>query len=306
MHTKNNKLISVIVPTYNYSGTLERAVNSVTNQNGDDFEVVIIDDGSTDHTKAVALNLVRGSDGSVRYIYKTNGGTASARNLGLMESMGKYIVFLDADDALDPDAIGVLRSILRWSRVDLILGSYLVISEDGTTRKRFSRKIHNDGKDNFRAYLRNKIHICNGSYCVSRNLADRIRFNENIRQSEDIPFFALMIASAGSVGTENVLAHIYRHDDSKRYREVSPEENPMEIVREIFDSPMLPPELRCMKGEFIAHLYLSLFRRHYSAGNYKNAVGCYHSAVRNYFMSLLKLKHTGKYLSALANRNRKS
>src|SRR6185369_7640984 len=87
--------VSVIIPTYNSARFLTEAIDSVLAQSFKDFEILVIDDGSTDETKA----MMQRYGSPVRYIYQANAGVAAARNRGIAESRGKYIAFLDADDA---------------------------------------------------------------------------------------------------------------------------------------------------------------------------------------------------------------
>lgn len=104
-------MISVIVPCYNYGKYLPDCLNSLLGgptslgnhpgQTFQSFEVVIVDDGSTDNTRAIAQSYVNGWNG-VKYIYKQNGGTPSALNAGIREAIGKYITVLSADDMREP------------------------------------------------------------------------------------------------------------------------------------------------------------------------------------------------------------
>jgi len=87
--------VSVIIPTYNRARVVGEAIRSALDQTVRDIEVIVVDDGSTDDTRD-AVDGCR--DGRVRYIYKTNGGPASARNAGLAEAKGEYVAFLDHDD----------------------------------------------------------------------------------------------------------------------------------------------------------------------------------------------------------------
>jgi glycosyltransferase involved in cell wall biosynthesis len=86
--------VSVIIPTYNSAQFLDEALQSVFDQTFKDFEVIVVDDGSTDQTKQV---LDKYGD-RIRYIFQENGGPAKARNRGIKASSGKYVAFLDADD----------------------------------------------------------------------------------------------------------------------------------------------------------------------------------------------------------------
>jgi len=93
----NKPLVSIIIPTYNRADLLSRAIQSVINQTYKDWELLIIDDGSTDNTKEIVEEFVK-KDPRIKYFYQENKGQGAARNLGIRESKGEYIAFLDSDD----------------------------------------------------------------------------------------------------------------------------------------------------------------------------------------------------------------
>lgn len=93
-------LVSVIIPTYNRSGLVREAINSVLSQTVKDVEVIVVDDGSTDDTKSVVAAM---GERRVRYFNTPNGGPAKARNYGLDRAGGDYVAFLDSDDLWPPD-----------------------------------------------------------------------------------------------------------------------------------------------------------------------------------------------------------
>jgi glycosyltransferase involved in cell wall biosynthesis/cephalosporin hydroxylase len=88
--------VSVIIPAYNSSTTIIQAIESVFNQTFKEFEVIVVDDGSTDETNQKLLPYIE--KGLIKYFFKQNGGPASARNFGILNSVGEYVAFLDADD----------------------------------------------------------------------------------------------------------------------------------------------------------------------------------------------------------------
>jgi len=94
-------LVSVIVPTYNRCGLLKEAVESVLGQTFKDFELIVVDDGSSDKTGTV----IKKYEGKIRYYFKENGGVAAARNLGVKMAAGKLIAWLDDDDFFFPEKI---------------------------------------------------------------------------------------------------------------------------------------------------------------------------------------------------------
>lgn len=96
----NMPKVSVIIPTYNYGQYIDKSIDSVLSQTYTDFEIIVVDDGSTDNTKTI-IETKYGS--KVRYFYQKNKGAPAARNKGIAESVGEYLVFLDADDIFYPD-----------------------------------------------------------------------------------------------------------------------------------------------------------------------------------------------------------
>lgn len=90
-------MISIIIPLYNKAESIKTTLESVLSQSYTDFEVLIIDDGSTDDSKNIVSEI---HDDRIRYIYKDNGGVSSARNYGAMNAKSEWLFFLDADDLL--------------------------------------------------------------------------------------------------------------------------------------------------------------------------------------------------------------
>ncbi|MFI2743786.1 glycosyltransferase family 2 protein [Zhouia sp. PK063] len=100
----NNYLVSIIIPCYNQAHFLDECLESVLNQTYNNWECVIVNDGSPDNTKEIAQKWLD-KDNRFKYIEKENGGLSSARNAGLDKSEGNYVQFLDADDCVHPKKI---------------------------------------------------------------------------------------------------------------------------------------------------------------------------------------------------------
>lgn len=113
MKTQNFPLVSIIIPTYNNSSVVCQAIECALNQTYENREIIVIDDGSTDHTGEM---LEEHYKGRIIYIRQDNKGTGSARNKGISYASGKYLQFLDADDLLDPDKIRIQVSSLKGIR----------------------------------------------------------------------------------------------------------------------------------------------------------------------------------------------
>lgn len=98
----DKSLISVIVPVYNIEEYLPRCVKSIVNQSYKNLEILLVDDGSTDGTGALCDRLAE-TDSRIRVFHKENGGSSSARNLGIKEARGEFLAFVDSDDYIEPE-----------------------------------------------------------------------------------------------------------------------------------------------------------------------------------------------------------
>ena len=120
--------VSVVIPCFNQGRFLRDALDSVLTQTLQPAEIVVVDDGSTDDTAAVA-----GRYPGVRCIRQPNSGLASARNAGVTNTTGEAVVFLDADDRLRPDALAIgARELLAHPTCALVWGRCVRIDEQGT------------------------------------------------------------------------------------------------------------------------------------------------------------------------------
>lgn len=115
---------SVIIPVYNVKNYLSKCVNSVLNQTYNDFEIILIDDGSTDGSSELCDKYNR-DNSQVHVFHQKNQGVASARNLGIEQASGDYILFLDSDDWIDPKTIEYIKKCIdNWKQIDVIIFSY--------------------------------------------------------------------------------------------------------------------------------------------------------------------------------------
>jgi len=124
----SNPLVSVIIPVYNGEKYIAEAVESVLGQTFEDYELIVVDDGSTDNTKYVLLSY----GNRLKYIYKPNGGCASARNAGIKEGKGKYFAFLDADDTWLPNKLEAQMNKFEVNpEIGLVFCDHCVFNENG-------------------------------------------------------------------------------------------------------------------------------------------------------------------------------
>ena len=121
-------MVSVIIPTYNRTGYLLEAIESVLSQTYNDIEIIVVDDGSTDDTR----EKLKPYQDKLEYVYIENGGPARARNVGMEMARGKYISFLDSDDLYYPKKIEIQTAFLEdHADVDLVCSELSAIDDDG-------------------------------------------------------------------------------------------------------------------------------------------------------------------------------
>lgn len=114
--------ISIVIPVYNAEKYLDVCLSSILDQDMHSYEVILVDDGSTDSSPMIC-DRYSGTDARFRTIHKVNGGVSSARNAGISLSQGEYVMFVDADDALSPDALSLL-SALTVEKPDIVIGGF--------------------------------------------------------------------------------------------------------------------------------------------------------------------------------------
>ena len=122
--------VSVIVPVYNTEKYLSRCINSILAQSFDDYEMILVDDGSTDNS-GLFLDEYVNRDPRIRVIHKENGGVSSARNVGIKKAVGEYIMFCDSDDYVDPDWCRVLYDTIGKNPNAFIVSDVLHIPQTG-------------------------------------------------------------------------------------------------------------------------------------------------------------------------------
>ena len=213
---------SIIIPVYNAAHTLERCLLSVQQQTCEDYQVLIVNDGSTDECGTIAADFA-GRDSRFQVITTTNAGPGAARNVGLACAQGEYILHIDADDFWPlADLLEQLNKRIEKTPADIYMYQMLKITEDGRvltryTKPRFQREnvvlplaevygdLVRDGQTLASA--------CNK--CVRRELLEihRLRFRENII-GEDIDWTLQMFSRAATICLLNLEAYAYTQHKS--------------------------------------------------------------------------------------------
>ena len=178
-------MISVVIPLYNKETSIAQSLKSVLSQEYDDFEVVIVDDGSTDGSVGVVEAM---NDRRIRLIKQENGGPSKARNTGVKNAKGEWIYFIDADDELLPGALEFFaQNIEKHKNVDIFLGEAIICNRKG---ERKARTYTEGCIDNpFKEYVFGRLFHCTGSAIYRKSALIKYPFDERVRRYEDYQLY---------------------------------------------------------------------------------------------------------------------
>lgn len=152
------KKVSIIIPAYNMEGRVGICIESTINQSYDNIEVIVIDDGSTDRTRAICEEYAR-QDPRIKVFSRANGGVAEATNMGLDKMTGDYVLFLDSDDYIEKEAVAVLVKEIEERNVDIVQCGTRIELENGDEL----------GKEYYESQL-----ICGRKKILEKHLVDKL------------------------------------------------------------------------------------------------------------------------------------
>jgi glycosyltransferase involved in cell wall biosynthesis len=190
--TKVAPVFSVVVPVYNRAHLIERAVRSVLNQTYSDFEIIVVDDGSTDDSAGAAEHL---GDSRIHVVRRENGGASAARNTGMDAARGRYVAFLDSDDTFLPHHLDAMRLLLDNTSGTAAYAPVLVDRGNGKTFVKPPRAIQSD--QSMAAYLMcDRGFVQTSTLVVPTDVAQRVRYRQDTRYGDDTDF-AIRLHLAG-------------------------------------------------------------------------------------------------------------
>ena len=179
------KTVSIIIPVYNAEKTIRRCLDSILRQSYGQFFCVCVDDGSKDNSAAIIEEFEK-KDSRIKYLYQQNAGPGAARNAGIREAIGEYIVFVDSDDTINCDYLSTLVSAIEKKKSDFCACGYSMVGKESY--------VYNDffpiDSQNQECYLSRLFKntggcICGGIYRLQIINDNCIRFNEKVRMCED-------------------------------------------------------------------------------------------------------------------------
>jgi len=197
--------VSIIIPAYNQGAYLARAIRSALDQTYPDFEVIVVDDGSTDNTAEVARSF---DDSRLHYVYQENRGLSAARNTGIRHTTAPLLTFLDSDDLFLPRKLELLVAELeRDPELGLVAGQAIPIDEnEQQVGKIFDRK---PPEEPSRLLLGNPLHV--GSVLLRRACQEKVGFfDEELRSYEDWDMWLRLALAGCKIGWVPAPVSLYR------------------------------------------------------------------------------------------------
>lgn len=209
--------VSIIIPVYNTELYLSKCIDSILNQTYSNFELILINDGSTDNSKNICESYVK-RDSRINFIDKKNTGSSDCRNLGIIKSKGKYITFIDSDDWIESNMLEESVDILEKNNLEMLINgiSIDIVNKDGDVKSNINNykytiwtckeEIRNNIIDLFPNALINSS--CNKIYRLDYIKSINAKF-PNTEIGEDTLFNLLVIKDINSIGINDVSYYHY-------------------------------------------------------------------------------------------------
>lgn len=209
-------MISIIIPCYNVQDTIRDTIASVLAQTCDEFEIIAVDDGSTDGTYSI-LEEYSGSDKRIKLIHKNNGGVSSARNLGLSKANGEYVLFLDGDDTINSNLLLTMKKTIAANVTpDMVIYGFY----NEKSRGKYVRHTPSYSSNYVKDYLYNKLYIHLSSFIIRRDvlISNSLLFDEHTYYSEDREFVVSCLWLAKNIIVVHDLLFCYRWSENSVMR----------------------------------------------------------------------------------------
>lgn len=203
------------MPVYNGAKFLHRSLNSILEQDFQDFEIIVIDDGSVDNSFDVCHKYAQEND-KIRLFQQENRGVSSARNTGIAKSQGQFLFFIDADDSLYDLKVlsSINRFIIQHEDCDLFQFQMLICKGTGFTP---IKAINIDAAIDIKEYSKLKFargNACNYIFRKKIIIANNLSFTEGLRISEDQAFTYSYFSYCQRIGVSSICCYLYHNDNA--------------------------------------------------------------------------------------------
>jgi glycosyltransferase involved in cell wall biosynthesis len=227
---------SIVLPTYNRAKFLRVAIKSVLDQGFADWELLIVDDGSTDDTKAVVHSI---KDARIKYIYQENAERAAARNNGIDNAEGEYICFLDSDDEYLDNHLEALKNKITEKK--FAKGIYVsgVIREHNDQRIEIPFQDKSTFKNDVSFLLLANETTIPTRVAIQREILEEYKFNETLNISEDTELFSRILVHYPLIQLKDKTVIYKLHEDNTNNLKNNPYKGQLKALKKIFNNPMV-------------------------------------------------------------------
>ncbi len=266
---EKGELISIIVPIYNVENYLRHCLESIQNQTYQNFECLLINDGSPDNSADICREYVS-KDSRFRYFEKENGGVSSARNLGIERSKGQFITFIDSDDWVDSDYLEVLYNSLVDERADIAISTYKQFNMDDNCYYVHSYQRGYEKRIFEKYQLIEELPVLeryDQSYgitfgkIISKKALGIIRFNEYTTLCEDMEFWYKLYLVSNKIIYINKDTYNYRKYGNASLKHIDAKNKYSDIQQRLSFISILATNGRNIRGyieNLLIHLEISL------------------------------------------------
>lgn len=218
-------IISIIIPTYSVEKHIRRCVESILAQTYENWELILVDDGSPDNSGLICEEYAKYNE-RIIVIHKQNGGSASARNVGLNAATGDYITFIDADDWIESDGIEKMMLSAETTDADIVMADFTIEQLDGSCSVRKEGLSNPDAIELMKAMMTGKLHgsNCNKIYRRSLIVANNIHFIDGADYTEDLALNIKLLTLTNRITYLPVAYYHYCiYDNSMSHLQASPD-----------------------------------------------------------------------------------
>jgi len=269
-------LVSVIIPAYNQGYYLGKAIKSVLEQSHTHFEIIVVDDGSTDNTAQIAGSF---NDARIQSLSQENRGLSAARNAGLRLAQGEFISYLDSDDLFLPYKLSLLvRALQENQQWGMVAGQAILIDEnDAPTGKVYVSPIAEPVEQ---LLLGNPLHV--GSVLVRRVWQDNAgKFDESLRSYEDWDMWLRLARLGCKFGWVDAPVSLYRFHSAQMTRIGSQMTRAtFAVLDKVYRDPDLPQSWQALKDQAYSNANLRAMAQAYLAEDFAQGKAYLSQAIR--------------------------
>ena len=270
-----NDLVSIIIPTYNAGIYLKRCLDSIIQQTYKRIEIIVVDDGSTDDTDAFLKQYFKNNAIKHKIVRQCNQGVSAARNLGIREAAGTWVIALDADDFIDVNTIEKCLKVANTNNLNAIgFGFDKANNVNVSSKENFKYSILS-GKQAINAFYRRKVKFISPAMLIKKRFLEinRITYDEGCLFAEDDLYVWKVLASVGAIGyIDSCLYHYYTRENSTMTKKGI--ERFLTVVKFTEDTYkdfiLLSVNTIEIRDKFVARHYLGVLHAAALVNNYSN------------------------------------